>query len=299
MKKDEDLFLKDEHMKKILSPHPLSFMGLQSLWLFILLWGVFLWWTATFSQYSQFFSNWMVVVVVWWVVVVIAGVVASLLAIRWRILFLYLGFLVLGTIILWQTGWFFNSDSVKLFILLYSLGMAALMFFVVFTYVKSHKYIITDLRIIFRGGIIKKRERTLRYDKVTDVDGEQGILGQIFGFGTIIPITQSGFGLGSDQTFAGGGVEAKGKKLGFFGFAGGGKEVKTPRARSYYELHGVYPYREVRKLVEELIQGSVITPYQKEQVELQREQVELQKEEVELHRVMKEFLDKQRQLKDE
>jgi len=292
MVKEEEILLKDEHVEKILTPHPLSFMGLQSLWLFILLWGVLLWWLATFSQYTSILSNQLILLGTWWGVTVLAGVIASLVAIRWRILFFYVGILLLGTIILWQTGWINDIGTVKTFVLVYSIAISALFSLSVFAYVKSHRYIITDLRIIFKGGIIKKRERTLRYDKITDVDGEQGILGQIFGFGTIIPITQSGFGLGSDQTFAAGGVEAQSKKIGIFGFAGGSKEVKTPRTRSYYELHGVYPYREIRKLVEELIQGNVITPYQKEQVELQREQVELQKE-------MKEFLEKQSLLKDD
>jgi len=292
MVKEEEILLKDEHVEKILTPHPLSFMGLQSLWLFILLWGVLLWWLATFSQYTSILSNQLIFLGTWWGVTVLAGVIASLVAIRWRILFFYVGILLLGTIILWQTGWINDIGTVKTFVLVYSIAISALFSLSVFAYVKSHRYIITDLRIIFKGGIIKKRERTLRYDKITDVDGEQGILGQIFGFGTIIPITQSGFGLGSDQTFAAGGVEAQSKKIGIFGFAGGSKEVKTPRTRSYYELHGVYPYREIRKLVEELIQGNVITPYQKEQVELQREQVELQKE-------MKEFLEKQSLLKDD
>ncbi|RLF46495.1 MAG: hypothetical protein DRN09_00160 [Thermoplasmata archaeon] len=292
MVKEEEILLKDEHVEKILTPHPLSFMGLQSLWLFILLWGVLLWWLATFSQYTSILSNQLILLGTWWGVTVLAGVIASLVAIRWRILFFYVGILLLGTIILWQTGWINDIGTVKTFVLVYSIAISALFALSVFAYVKSHRYIITDLRIIFKGGIIKKRERTLRYDKITDVDGEQGILGQIFGFGTIIPITQSGFGLGSDQTFAAGGVEAQSKKIGIFGFAGGSKEVKTPRTRSYYELHGVYPYREIRKLVEELIQGNVITPYQKEQVELQREQVELQKE-------MKEFLEKQSLLKDD
>jgi len=292
MVKEEEILLKDEHVEKILTPHPLSFMGLQSLWLFILLWGVLLWWLATFSQYTSILSNQLIFLGTWWGVTVLAGVIASLVAIRWRILFFYVGILLLGTIILWQTGWINDIGTVKTFVLVYSIAISALFALSVFAYVKSHRYIITDLRIIFKGGIIKKRERTLRYDKITDVDGEQGILGQIFGFGTIIPITQSGFGLGSDQTFAAGGVEAQSKKIGIFGFAGGSKEVKTPRTRSYYELHGVYPYREIRKLVEELIQGNVITPYQKEQVELQREQVELQKE-------MKEFLEKQSLLKDD
>jgi hypothetical protein len=146
------------------------------------------------------------------------------------------------------------------------------------TYRRSHKYIISNKRIIFRGGIITKVERTLRYDKITDINSKQGIIGQIFGFGTIIPISQSGFGLGSDQSIAGGGIAAGEKKAKFFAFAAGGKEINTPMARTYYELHGVYPFKEIKKLVENLVQGSVITDYQKEQVDFQKEQVDIQKQ---------------------
>jgi len=138
--------------------------------------------------------------------------------------------------------------------------------------------IISNLRIIFKGGVVTKRERTLRYDKITDINAKQGILGQIFGFGTIIPISQSGFGLGSDQSFAAGGVELGTKKAGFLGIFGGGKEVQTPRARSYYELHGIHPYKEIKRLVENMVQDNVITTYQQEQVAAQKEQVDVQKQ---------------------
>jgi len=129
----------------------------------------------------------------------------------------------------------------------------------------------------------------LRYDKISDINYKQGILGQIFGFGTVIPISQSGFGLGSDSTFAAGGVAVGKTRAKFFGLAGGEKEVQTPRARSYYELHGVYPFKEIKKLVESLVQGSVITQYQQEQVEFQREQVDIQRE-------MRDLLKKQLEL---
>ena len=62
------------------------------------------------------------------------------------------------------------------------------------------------------------------------------------------------------------------------GFFGGGKEVQTPRTRTYFELHGVFPYNKVKKLVEEMVQGSVITTYQQEQVSFQKEQVDIQKQ---------------------
>jgi hypothetical protein len=89
-------------------------------------------------------------------------------------------------------------------------------------------------------------------------------------------VSQSGFGLGSDKSFAAGGVELGTKKAKLFGFAGGGKEIQTPIARSYYELHGVYPYKDVKQLVEGLVQTHVPTQYQKEQVEFQKQQVDIQ-----------------------
>jgi hypothetical protein len=40
----------------------------------------------------------------------------------------------------------------------------------------------------------------------------------------------------------------------------------------------VYPYKEVKKIVEDKVQESVITPYQQEQVAFQKEQVDIQKQ---------------------
>ena len=68
--------------------------------------------------------------------------------------------------------------------------------------------------------------------------------------------------------------------------------MQTPRARSYYELHGVHPYKEIKKLVENAVQESVITPYQQEQVAYQKEQVDVQKQ-------MRDLLKKQTGLKEE
>jgi membrane protein YdbS with pleckstrin-like domain len=200
-------------------------------------------------------------------------VIASLVAIQWSIFFLYLGVLAGAVgLIFWQ-HW---EIHIPLFIFIYSIAVSIVGFLIVELYRRSHKYIITNLRIIFKGGIFTKRERTIRYDKIADIDAKQGVLGQIFGFGTIIPVSQSGFGLGSDKTMAAGGVEVGSTKARFFGFAGGGKEVQTPIARSYYELHGVYPYKDVKQLVEDLVQSHVPTQYQREQSEFQKQQVDIQ-----------------------
>ena len=285
----EDL-LENEHVEKILSPHPLSFMRLQSLCIFLIIWGVVLGWLINFSEYASLFAgNEWLPLLAWGLVLLLVGIIASLVTIQWSIFFLYLGVFFGGTaLMLWQ-GWLPDAG---LFIPFYSVGMAIVGFLIVEWYRRSHKYIISTLRIVFKGGVFTKRERTLRYDKITDINAQQGILGQIFGFGTIIPISQAGFGLGSDQAFAAGGVELGEKKAKILGIFGGGREVQTPRARSYYELHGVHPYKEVKKLVEKLVQSNVITPYQQEQVEFQKKQVSLQEQ-------MRDLLKKQNEGKEE
>lgn len=273
---DQDELLENEKVEKILSPHPLSFMGLQSLCIFLIVWGVLIGWLVNFSDFADMFSsNTWFPVLVWGIVLLVVGVVASLLTIRWRIFFLYLGVFVGGIgLMLWMG----SLESAGIFIPFYTVAISIIGFLIVELYRRSHKYIISSQRIVFKGGVITKEERTLRYDKITDINYKQGILGQIFGFGTIIPISQSGFGLGNDTVFAAGGVQLGEKKAKFLGLFGGGKEVQTPRTRSYYELHGVHPYKEVGKIVENLVQGNVITPYQQEQVAFQKEQVDIQKQ---------------------
>jgi membrane protein YdbS with pleckstrin-like domain len=266
--------LKNEQVERVLSPHPLSFMKLQVLCIFVIVWGIVVWWLVEFSGYKGMFrGNIWYPFILWGLVLLLVGVVAWLVAIQFSIFLLYLGVFVGAVgLIFWQ-HW---ENSLALFLLVYSVAVAIVGFLIIELFRRSHKYIITNLRLIFKGGVLTKRERTIRYDKVADIDAKQGILGQIFGFGTIIPVSQSGFGLGADKTMAGGGVELGTKKARFFGFAGGGKEIQTPIARSYYELHGAYPYKEIKQLVEGLVQSHVPTQYQKEQIEFQKQQVDIQ-----------------------
>ena len=273
---NDDELLKNESVEKILSPHPLSFMKYQSICLFLIIWGAILAWLVNASKWhDSLFAEFYLTIVVWAIVILIIGVVASLTTVRWSIFFMYLGIVLGGLGLMFWQGW---QNAANIFIPIYTVSVSFIGFLLVELYRRSHKYIISNQRITFKGGIITKEERTLRYDKISDINAKQGIIGQIFGFGTIIPISQSGFGLGADKTFAAGGVQLGEKKAKLFGLAGGEKELQTPRARSYYELHGVYPYKEVKKLVEEMVQGSVITQYQQEQVAFQKEQVDIQKQ---------------------
>jgi hypothetical protein len=271
----EDELLNNEKVEKVLSPHPLSFMGYQSLCIFLIMLGIIIAWLVNVSDMKELFENYLISITIWGLVLLVVGIIASLITIRWRIFFLYLLIFLGGFgLILWQ-GW---QDIVGVVIPFYTVSVSIIGFLIVELFRRSHKYIITNQRISFKGGVLTKRERTLRYDKISDINAKQGIIGQIFGFGTIIPISQSGFGLGADSSQAAGGIMIGEKKAKLLGIFGGGKEVQTPRARSYYELHGVHPYKEIKKIVEEMVQGSVITPYQQEQVAFQKEQVDIQKQ---------------------
>jgi hypothetical protein len=286
MMSDEEL-LKNEKLEKMLSPHPLSFMRYQSLCIFLLIWGFLVWWMVTFSDFKNYFENSWIAILVWGIVLLIFGIIVALMTIRWSIFFMYAGVFFGGVgLMLWQ-NWI---TSAGVFILVYNVGVAIVGFLLVEGYRRSHKYLLSNQRIIFKGGIITKEERTLRYDKISDINAKQGILGQIFCFGTIIPISQSGFGLGSDNTFAAGGIQVGEKKAKIMGIFGGGKEVQTPRARSYYELHGVYPYKEIKKMVEEFIQGKDVIPYHQKNVEYQKEQIVFQKEQVDIQKQMRDLL---------
>jgi hypothetical protein len=207
--------------------------------------------------------------VVWGVGLIACGVGASLLFVRWRIMLGYTALIGAGLVLGWHWD-VLNAASVYLptyTIAVFSCGLP-----LVEIYRRSHRYVLTNLRVLLRGGVLRVKERTLRYEKITDIDASQTLLGKIFGFGTIIPITHSGFGMGDDESFAavGAGTTPQ-KRVGFFGFVGGSRGVKTPRTRSYYELHGVYPYGDIRTLLESMVQQNTLAPYQREQIDIQRE----------------------------
>ena len=291
---EEDELLNLEKVEKVLSPHPLSFIGLQSLCIFLIAWGLIFGWLVNFSDFIELFKNALLQIAVWGLVLLVVAVIASIIKVLWRIFLLYLSVVLVALGLIW---WLNLFDAIGLFLPVYTVVVSIIGFLLVELFRRSHKYIISNQRIVFKGGVITKEQRTLRYDKISDVNTKQGILGQIFSFGTIIPISQSGFGLGSDQSFAGGGVQGSGsKRIGLFGFFGGGREVQTPRTRSYYELHGVYPFKEIRKMVEQLVQGSEISQYQKQQVEYQEEQRDFQEEQRDLQKEMKDLLKKQQEL---
>ncbi len=261
----------NETVETRLTPHVLSFMHLHLLWVIPFLWSVFLLWlyNAPVWDTINLGLDAPLAVVVWIAGLALIGIAASIVLVRWRIFFGYAAVIAAGLAIAWHFGLLNNAT---VFLPVYTMLAFLVGLPLVELYRHSHSYVLTDRRIVLQGGVIRSRQREIRYEKISDIESSQGLLGKLFGFGTIIPITASGFGMGDDESFAGGGVAGTpSKKIGFFGFAGGERGVNTPRTRSYYELHGIHPYRDIRARLEELVHRSSVAPYQREQISLQRE----------------------------
>jgi hypothetical protein len=135
------------------------------------------------------------------------------------------------------------------------------------SYREAHTFYVTDMRIVteVRFGSTKRNE--LSFDKINNIVLDQGLFGSIFNFATIIPVTASGLGMGSD--FSAVSVGAQGQRA--WGTLGaqvtGGRTVQTPRARSMYCLFGVSDPESVQNLLSERMHAHVQAPYLKRMTE--------------------------------
>jgi len=121
--------------------------------------------------------------------------------------------------------------------------------FLIEAYRKGHRYFVTNYRIVMIKKFIGKEMREIMYDKITDIHINQGVLGRIFNYGTITPISASSFGLGEDAALASVSAAAQDRKR-FLGISFGGKRgVNRPRAATYFSLYGIPKPREIHAII--------------------------------------------------
>lgn len=247
--------LKGEEVYKKLKPHPLSFSKIYLTFLYVSVIGVI---HILYSeQMISFFANLPVLsifsqhapILIWWLMLVIPGIIVALLRISWKWLALFIGIALSLT----SLSYLMEISYFEMNLALVGIGVFGIVFSDL--YRLSHKFSITNYRIITEVGFIKTEKRTLLYNKINDLVIQKPLLGKFLNFGTIIPVTGSGFGLGEDFSVAGAGVgagvEEKGTGVGgLLGF-GGGKTIQNPRAKSPYVLFGVNSPNKVHdKIVE-------------------------------------------------
>jgi hypothetical protein len=254
----EPELLANEKIDLSLRPHPLSFFSHYFVAALLLIWSLVSYYfllriePSAALVYENFYEPFLLTYFWIWIGGTLTlGVIISILSIRWRYFFLYGLYLLVGLGILYY-GKLYDLRVIFLYSLVATLiGIAGVEFSR-----RSHQFFLTNQRLLLRGGIVTKHERALAYENISDVGGRQSLVGRMFNYGSLTPITVSGFGLGTDQTAAGGAVRpGMGSRIPilrhFWAFFGGGKTVQAARARTFYELYGIHPYDRVKSLFQQ------------------------------------------------
>lgn len=123
-------------------------------------------------------------------------------------------------------------------------GLAALL--VAEIYRRSYRYYITNLRIAMIRKFLTYNELYLRYENIVDVDVHISVLGRIFSFGNIVPITAAGVGAGEN-------ISGRERMNGSLSVKG----TDVPRALPSQCFYGVkHPYKIRNAIVEYITKSS-------------------------------------------
>jgi hypothetical protein len=126
----------------------------------------------------------------------------------------------------------------------------------------AHTFYVTDRRLVTEVRFTYHKRNELSYEKINNIILEQDFIGRVFGFGTIIPVTASGLGMGSDfsaVTVGAAGNAGQGPALS--GHVTGGKSVQTPRSKSMYALFGVGDPQNIYRIIAGQVHEQTSTPY--------------------------------------
>ena len=264
--------LRGEEMKMQLKPHFFSFFHLYIIFFFLLVWAYVIhdfFDSHTFQDFRfydiiikiPFVNEVLAGTIIWSLALFVVGFVVRYLfmdAGGQSIFRLYSGLAILGIIVLSYHQW--KMEDTMDFGLWFIPGITAAVGLIgllsVDAYRRSFTYYLTDNRIVIQGNFLMNRsERQVRYNHIEDIKMEQGIVGTILGYGTVLPLTGSGLGTGSDESMiiAGSGAEVKGLGIGLLG--GSRTSSKRIRHNPHDCLYGVPQPSKVRDLITENIQS--------------------------------------------
>ncbi|MEM1607584.1 MAG: PH domain-containing protein [Candidatus Bathyarchaeia archaeon] len=267
---DFDL-LKDERIDAYIKPHPLSFLKYYLASIYLIFLAVVLHFlylkihelmelktgftgflNLLFGFIPGIDAESLFFLVTFWFILVLSGLLIGVLWVSKAPLIYMVLIALAGTLIeiyspLPQYLAFMPKATIKIW-LLYIFAAAGLLLTEI--YRKGHSYFLTNYRIITVKKFIGKEIREIMYDKISDIYVDQGLLGRIFNYGTIIPISESGFGLGEDASLAYlSATTAPGGKSSIGVGFGGKKSASRPRAATYFSLYGVPNPRKVRAII--------------------------------------------------
>ena len=283
--------LRGEEMKMQLKPHFFSFFHLYVIFFFLLVWAYVIhdfFDSHTFQDFRfydiiikiPFVNEVLAGAIIWSLALFVVGFIARYFfmdAGGQSIFRLYSGLAILGIVVLSYHKW--KMEDTEAFGLWFIPGVTAAVGLIgllsVDAYRRSFTYYLTDNRIVIQGNFLMNRsERQVRYNHIEDIKMEQGVVGTILGYGTVLPLTGSGLGTGSDETMviAGSGAEVKGLGIGLLG--GSRTSSKRIRHNPHDCLYGVPQPSKVRDLITENIQSDTGVEHLKNIQELLSKQEE-------------------------
>lgn len=260
----EDILLKGEKVLLETKPHPLSFLSLYVYFIyFIIVNGLILYYWDSFVSYisSSFIgalgSTFVIgsIGLIWWIVNIIPAFILSIVRISWRWVITYFIFALILSLL---TIYHYISIQ-NMFHIMVALAVMGIL--LVDVYRRAHHYYITNYRIITYSGFMGTKVRDIFYNRITDVVLEQGFVGRVFNFGSVIPLTAAGIGTGRDTASVsvgvGGGEKTPIGELGGGIAVTGGKDVTVPRGRSSFILFGVPDPSKVRNVIVENMKNTI------------------------------------------
>lgn len=274
--------LKNERILLKTKPHPLSFWPYYMFFLYYIIISIIIltnvddivnWFNQSLLSAIGIVGVDIVFIAIWWITLVIPALLVSIIRISWRWLIFYVLFAIAGTYLMYKYGF----SPLDLYYATIAVGFIGIILTDI--YRRSHEYTLTNFRIIATLGFLGLKTRDVFYSKITDVFMEQGMLGKMFNYGTIIPITPAGIGTGLDAAKVEVGVGGA-KKIPAGPTVGGGvavegeKAVTVPRGRSSFVLYGVFNPDQVRKVILENMAAKEEAPYLERTVELLEKLVE-------------------------
>jgi len=268
----ELVLLRDEELKMQLRPHVFSFFYLYVIFFLLLVWAYIIYDFFVTDKFSDFplysliegflkDSEVLAGSVIWSLGLFIVGFLARYFFMDsggQSIFRLYGGVAIFGILVMSYHAWKMEDtmNFGRWFIPSLTAAVGFLGLFSVNTYRRSFTYYLTNNRIVLKSNFLMNRsERQVRYNHIEDIKMEQGVVGTIFGYGTVLPLTGSGLGTGSEESMmiAGSGTEVKGLSIGIAG--GSRSSSKKIRHNPHDCLFGVPSPSKVRDLITENIQS--------------------------------------------
>ncbi len=198
-----------------------------------------------------YIGRWMSYLILLWLLMMIPGVIMGVFKITWKVPIIYMIICLIVT----SYAYYINPDVKGILSLLCIISIVGLI--VSDIQRRGYEYYLTNYRIITTKAFLTTEERSIFYSRIVDVILKKGIIGKIFNYGTVIPITPSELGMGSNFAFTSAGIQ----KSGLEASVGGGKSIKVTRARAQYVLYGIPNPEKVYNIILEHIKRTEESEY--------------------------------------